>query len=341
MTRVRVLTSTGLDGDVKAQLATLRTLPRVTTFDENEIRENSLPLIFAAAAQLFRDRPRDCPVVTAGEAPLVAASIVWRGPIVHVPVAPMSRLELSLLRRRRPGGTRLVVSSWTAARRATTRGVLASNVHVIRPQNAVSTPLSREAARAALGLKTDELTIFIPGTILPGSGHQLALWSSGILSVRDARVRVIMRPDPRETVTRFADSVLLPNALVTARDLDDGSLAAAADVVLLASTDAPPMASIADIAAIGTPIVARRKLWDRERLGHIPARLVDSEKPRLIARATLEVLESLPPHRSAVGLRAFDADAAQRGWLTGDSRRLSVIVAFRGRLSDSRLWTIG
>src|SRR3712207_2599392 len=133
MTNVRILTSEPLDADVATHLALLASLPRVRTFEEDPIRENRTPLIIASAFRMLRDRPAVCPMVTAGAPALAAASIAWRGPIVHLASAPISNLEASLLRRRRPAPVLLVSSTMTDANRAIRRGVARDLIHVIRP----------------------------------------------------------------------------------------------------------------------------------------------------------------------------------------------------------------
>ena len=313
MIPLRLLPSGLFDGDVAAHLALLRTLPRVGIEQTDPIREDRLPLILAAAFRLLRDRPPLTPVVTTGAAALTAASLAWRGPIIHLASAPVSRLEVSLVTRPRASKVLLVVSSETDAQRA--RRLAAGRplrCTVIRP--IVDAPRGmRTSVRDIAGLNDDNPTVLLPGTIRRGGGHRLGLWAAGILAARDPHARVLLRTDPQRVAEPFGRMTLPPGAVRTVPDdVDEASLATAAEVTIVVPDRAPQLSAVAASLQAGTPVVSTRAFWSREGLPlDAGVRLVDDPKPRLIARTALEASEQ----GRLAAWPGFDPELARRQWL--------------------------
>lgn len=279
--------------DVAAYARSIEALPGVQFSDRITAADDRLPSVFRTAGELLTRRV-DCDIlVTAGPNALLAAATGWRGPIIHVPIGRLTRLELVIGRRlARRHSFRLITSSPALARQATHAIADARRIRVIRPAP-VPPRMTRQEARARLGVAEDQPLITVTGVARPGSNHRLAIWAANILVFRDPAVRLFLRPGGVRDgfVQRFVSSAEMWLAVVSDPSLNEAEEAAAADVAICVADGAPDVSPLAAMRHAGTPIVGLRSTWLRERLDTYPATLVAESRARAVARAALEALE--------------------------------------------------
>jgi hypothetical protein len=291
MIRLRIVSSDRVDQDVESHLCTLDTLPRVQIDRHPVPLSNELPLIVRTAAKLWRREQPDI-AVTVGEAALVATMIAWRGPLVHLPVGRLTRVERSLLRwRGNASHTAAVFSSYLAAGNAIRRGIASEQVRVIRTAPP-ATYATRDEIRARLGIDSSAICALLCGRIHRRGGHRLTLLTSAALSFRDAGWRVLIDPgDQGEYVRRFSTNTCVPGTLQLCDQCSASELAAASDVAMVDDGATPSLVAIASAAQHRVPIVSSPRLWQREQLMHVPAMLVADGKARSWAKAAIESVE--------------------------------------------------
>lgn len=247
------------------------------------------PLVARAAARLMRMRDKQSTLIAVGSAAWRAARLGWRGPILCVPTIRALSTGPGLLGRR--SNVRVVVSSLVARQRLANAGWDGTRLDLIHPT--VATPPDRQAARRALHLPDDAITIAMPGTVTARSGHRLAIWTAAILGYRDPAWRFLVSARGDSAFAReFITASLPTGAMCVIDQADDATLIAAADVALLGGQDEFER-SVLDIACrANVPIVACRTLLATEnRLPADPHQAFDCFRPRDVARAILNVID--------------------------------------------------
>lgn len=263
------------------------------------------PLIVRAGLRLRRSAGDV--LVTFGAAALLAAAIKWRGRLIHVPVGRLGRVEAFAMRRR-PRAT--VVASTFAAADDCRRAELTAQVV---PPPFVPTSTDRSAARRRLGIADDVVTLALPGTIRPGSGHRLGIWASAILAYREPSWRFVLGPRGNLRFAReFVAATIAPEipAVRIAQGEDDAL--AAADVAVFCGDGVPERSAIDATLARGLGIVARRSLWEREGLPtptHVS--LFEASKVRGVIRAIVRATDAVEAGRRAEPA-AITYEAAER-----------------------------
>jgi glycosyltransferase involved in cell wall biosynthesis len=282
-----------------------------------------LPALVAAA----RRSPADV-VCCWGTTAVVAAVLAGRRRIVYSPDRPVGPNRLRWVRAVTAG--RNVTAVWpteTQSRIAAAAGLHPARSFVIRPGVDFGAIGPRDGAiRAALGWSPDDFVLLAPGESDPRSGHEMAVWTCGILNQLSERYKLLTwgrgRSSPRvESMSRRLHLSEMTRTAETAlnRPVRFEEILSAADVALVTAAGVVPTLPIAQCMAAGLPIVttATGSVAELVRDGQTGS-VVPTRSPRALARRVLDV----------------QADAALRWKLSGNARadayeRLSVSQMIR------------
>jgi glycosyltransferase involved in cell wall biosynthesis len=322
---VRQILSRPLDADARACADFISSLPRTTVLRRELWVEDTMPSIFRAAADLFRDSRADL-LHTVGEPALTAAALVWRGPILHSPCKRVTRAEarqLKLLGRR----VRVASVDETLSRSLRHAGVSDLHITDLRPPfDETEFVRPRDDLRESLGVGPEVRLVLAPGHITQISGHRLAYHVAAVLNVRDPSIKLLVsgRGSRHLGLERIAAGNRLGRLLISARHLSDRELARCADVGMVCPQGPAEVLPIADLMREGVPIVAGGS-WAPELIGPsaaIGVRLPESDAghARPLAEAVLNVLATTPDQTMLDAARRRAAlcspDVCRRDWVS-------------------------
>jgi glycosyltransferase involved in cell wall biosynthesis len=253
-----------------------------------------------AAAMLRREAGEHDLVHAWGGAALAVAALGSRGPIVFSPatqtrVRTVRWLRAVLAHRR----VEVICPTSTLHRRLVERGVPGARCHLIRPGVDFSRVRRRRDAelRSKLGLGETDYVFLAAGESTRPAGHVEALWAASILHVADPRYKLLTwgRGPGAGSVRNFADKTE-PKVLRVAeprlgRRVEFEDLLPAADAVLVTAKGAVATLPIAICMAAALPIVATVTPIVAELLEDRHTALMSADKPRLVARRALDLLE--------------------------------------------------
>lgn len=198
-----------------------------------------------------------------------------------------------------------VVPSATAQAWLAASGVARDSSVVIRPgaDSALLQRADRAAARAALGLATDQIAVFSLPNLARDPAAKLTAWATLIVARLCPGVRLIGCPAaPGFSVfKRFAESAAQAHVLRPGAAAADWPISlAAADLLSALPTHNGPTDALAWAMAAGVPIVASATPANREYLQHgVNATLcAPGGGPREAARHLLHTIENLPAARA-------------------------------------------
>jgi sugar transferase (PEP-CTERM/EpsH1 system associated) len=203
----------------------------------------------------------------------------------------------------------LAVSSQLAGRMASEVGFPAERIRTIRNGVDLETfgPGNRGAARAALGLRDEDLVIGTVGRLVPVKDHGTLLDALALLRARGMTFRAIIAgegPLRRALETRAATLGLEEVVSFIGVRPDIPTVLSAMDIFVLSSSSEGMSNTIQEAMATALPVVATRVGASEELLhdGHTGI-LVPPQQPGAMAEA-LEALGLAPAKRRAMGVAA-------------------------------------
>jgi hypothetical protein len=255
--------------------------------------QSFLPLRLRAAWELRRIDPAFDTLQTFGAAALLAAAIAWPGKVVHV-----------------PGARDPVVPGWVRVRLGS-QLTIEPATRFVQPQLAV---VDRDAVRLRLGVTRDHDLIWPLSAVTLRRGYSQSIWTAGILSFHDPRVRVALtdRCDV-EGVTRLLSAQDQIDLCCDARGLSLSDLAHAADVALLVP-ESPRFERLPLMTALaaGTKIVASpraAKRLDASQRDRVV--IAASDQPSAVARSVVEMIRIV--RTDAIGMSRAPEHLASEG----------------------------
>jgi glycosyltransferase involved in cell wall biosynthesis len=282
-----------------------------------------LPAVVSAAKKINAD------VVYAwGTTAALAAVIAKSRRIVYSPDRPVGPSRLRWVRAIAAG--RNVTTVWptdTQARLAANAGLHPARSFVIRPGVDFNAIGPRDGSlRKTFGWTDDDFVLLAPGESTPQSGHDMAVWTCGILNVLSPKFKMLTwgrgmgAPKIASLCRRLRQSEMTRAAQTElARPLRFEEILPAADAVLITAAGIVPTLPIAQAMAAGLPIVTTvtGTVAELVRDGH-SALVVPKRSPRALSRKVLDL----------------QADSTLRWNLSGNARadayqRLSITQMIR------------
>jgi glycosyltransferase involved in cell wall biosynthesis len=240
-------------------------------------------------------------VVHAWDVPSVLGACASPSPIIYSPSVPPNGSSVWLKPAMVYRNGTVIANSSSLQRSLIKCGVPAYRCDVIPPVvDFARIPGSRnDVLRAALGFSAGDRVVLAPGESTRATRHLLALHTTSILRVLDARFRFLIwgRGTGAGAIARMARAYIDPQVLVIAErrlghPIAFEELLGAADVALVTASSIAPSLPIALCMAAGLPIVAINNAMTREILeAGQTASVVPQPSPRLLAKAVLELVE--------------------------------------------------
>jgi glycosyltransferase involved in cell wall biosynthesis len=253
-----------------------------------------LPAVVSATKKLGPD------VVYAwGTTAALAAVITKAKRIVYSPDRPIGPSRLRWVRAIASG--RNITAVWptqTQARLATAAGLHPARSFVIRPGADFNAIGPRDGSlRKTFGWAEDDFVLLAPGESTPQSGHDMAVWTCGILNVLSPKFKMLTWgrgdgvPKIASLCRRLRQSEMTRAAQTElARLVRFEEILPAADAVLITAAGIVPTLPIAQAMAAGLPIVTTvtGTVAELVRDNH-SALVVPKRSPRALSRKVLDL----------------------------------------------------
>jgi glycosyltransferase involved in cell wall biosynthesis len=191
--------------------------------------------------------------------------------------------------------------TFTQRRLAVQRGIPPERCHVIQPGVDFGRVSRRRdpALRKQLGFTEEDYIMIAPGETTLASGHDMAVWSCGILNVLDPRYKMLLwgRGSRADLTANLANRLKQGNMIRQAekmlnRQLDFEALLTIADVCVASPAGAAPTLPVATTMAAGVPIISTVTYMLAELLeDRHTALMVPNRSPRALVQRILDLRE--------------------------------------------------
>lgn len=275
MLRVRVICPTRLDADSSAHL------DAVESFDAVRVRRCAVGdgrrVDTLRAVYAIRGADRHTRLITAGLGAISAARFLRR-PSVHLLSPFACKAERDTL------------AKFDLARIVPANASV--NVREFDPTRIVPIDLPVESPIVELNSRTHGRAVYTPGPVMIGSGHRLAVWAVGILNYRDGGWRIVCDAGAGvEKIRRLAARTGQADLVTTTDEIPIESCQAA----FFAPDHSTEMIGVLRAMHAGMPVVTTAAAAALARLDAGVVHIVDSKKPRDLARAVDHVRSTRPP----------------------------------------------